>query len=70
MIKSLKKFWKDYILACKAGIDFYKNHWFGSIIFVIVYTSALFGGLWFWNKHDQKKKIIERCNESESESEE
>ena len=29
MIKSLKKFWKDYVVACKAGFDFYKNHWFG-----------------------------------------
>ena len=68
MIKSLKKFWKDYVVACKAGSDFYKNHWFGSIIFVIVYTSALFGGLWICAKHDQKK-IIERFNELESEEE-
>ena len=65
MIKSLKKFWKDYVVAYKAGIDFYKNHWFGSIIFVIVYTSALFGGLWLWAKHDQKKIM-----ESESKEEE
>ena len=42
MIKSLKKFWKDYVVAYKAGIDFYKNHWFGSIIFVIVYTILAF----------------------------
>ena len=69
MIKSLKNFWKDYVVACKTGNDLYKKHWFGTIIYAIVCNSVIWGVLWLSAKHDQKK-IIERCNESESESEE
>ena len=72
MIKSFKKFWKDWKGYCDVCSilrkDFHKKHLFGEIVFSIVYVIVLivfFFGMYISCITPQRKKDLENNNEEE-----
>ena len=60
----MKKFWKDYAHLCKESGKFYKEHWFGVIVFEVVTIAGTFAWL---GRDEIKNQIKEKFSKEEVE---
>ena len=66
MMRTFKVFWKDYLMMCKQGVEFYKKHWKGMIVLLTTICGAELG--WFF-RDDIKDKIESKLESKKSEEE-
>lgn len=58
----MKKFWKDYANLCKESGKFYREHWFGVIVFEVVSIAATCAWL---GRDEIKNQIKEKFHKEE-----